>query len=37
LISESFLLDQKFLKFRSLFMRSLAAAVYMSEDIHPAR
>ena len=37
LISESFLLDQKFLKFRSLTMRALATAVYISEDIHPSR
>ena len=37
IISESFLLDQKFLKFRSLTIRSLATAVYMSEDIHPSR
>ena len=36
-ISESFLLDQKFLKFRSLTLRALATAVYMSEDIHPSR
>ena len=37
LISESFLLDQKFLKLRSLAMRALATAVYISEDIHPSR
>ena len=36
-ISDSFLQDQKFLKFRSLFMRSLAAAVNLSEDTHPTR
>ena len=37
LISESYLLDQKFLKFRSLTLRALATAVYMSENIHPSR
>ena len=37
LISESFLLEQKFLKYRSLAMRALATAVYISEDIHPSR
>ena len=37
LVSESFLLDQKFLKYRSLIMRALATAVYISEDIHPSR
>jgi N-terminal acetyltransferase B complex non-catalytic subunit len=37
LISESYLLEQKFLKFRSLTMRALATAVYISEDIHPSR
>ena len=36
-ISDSFLQDQNFLKFRSLFMRSLAAAVNLSEDTHPTR
>lgn len=37
LISDSFLTEQKFLFFRSTTIRSLVAAVYMSEDIHPAR
>ena len=37
LISESFISEQKFLKFRSLTARALAAAVYISEDIHPSR
>ena len=37
LISESFLLEQKFLKYRSFVMRALATAVYISEDIHPSR
>ena len=37
MISESFLLEQKFLKYRSFAMKSLATAVYMSEDIHPSR
>ena len=37
LISESFMLEQKFLKYRSLAMRALATAVYISEDIHPSR
>ena len=37
LISESFLQEQKFLKYRSFVMRALATAVYISEDIHPSR
>ena len=37
MISESFLLEQKYLKYRSFAMKSLATAVYMSEDIHPSR
>ena len=37
MISESFLLEQKYLKYRIFAMKSLATAVYMSEDIHPSR
>jgi hypothetical protein len=37
LISDSFVQEQNHLRFRSLILRSLVAAVYLSEDIHPAR
>ena len=37
LISESFMANQRHLRLRTLIMRCLAASVYLSEDIHPAR
>jgi len=35
-ISESFVQDANFLKFRSMLLRALAVSVYLSEDIAPA-
>lgn len=36
LISESFMQDQRFLKYRSLLVRSLAASLYLAEGIQSA-
>ena len=35
LISESFMQDQRFLKYRSLILRAVTASLLLSEDIHP--
>jgi len=37
LISESFMQDQKFLKYRSLILRCVAACMFLAEDIHPTK
>ena len=38
LVAESFMFEQRFLRFRSLTMRAIAAAVYLSEeDVYQAR
>jgi len=36
LISESFMQDQKFLKYRSLILRCVAACLFLAEDIQPS-
>ena len=37
LISESFMQDQRYLKYRSFTLRISASALYLSEDIYPPR
>ena len=36
LISESFMQDQKFLKYRSLILRCVAACLFLAEDMQPS-